>query len=211
MMDESLPAAPLAAIVLAGGRSMRMGRDKASIRVGGEPLLTRTTRVVAEVARPVVVVAAAEQVLEMGPLRVEVVRDEEPHGGPLVALVRGLDALGERASHVFVCGTDHPRLAASVIARLNDLAQGHDAAVATIGGRPQLLCAVFRTAIRDRAHALVGRGQRSMRALAEQLDVRAVTAEELLDDPLVTRDDPALDSFVDVDTPEDLRKLERPE
>lgn len=207
-MQESLSGAPLAAIVLAGGRSARMGRDKATLCVDGERLLSRTVRVVAEVASPVIVVAGADQE-SIADSRVEVERDERPHEGPLVALVRGLQALGDRADHAFVCGTDHPRLVASVVARLHELARGHDAAVALIDGEPQLLCAVFGRAVVGVASAQLARGKRSMRSLVGEISIQYVTTKELLDDPRVKRDDPRLLSFVDVDTPDDLRWLEQ--
>ena len=207
-MQESLSAAPLAAIVLAGGRSARMGRDKATLCVDGEPLLSRTVRVVAEVASPVIVVAGPDQTSIADP-RVGVVRDERPHEGPLVALVRGLQALGGRADQAFVCGTDHPRLVASVVVRLHELARGHDAAVALIDGEPQLLCAVFDRAVVGVASDQLARGKRSMRSLVGEISIRYVTTNELLDDPRVKRDDPRLLSFVDVDTPDDLRWLEQ--
>lgn len=188
-----------------------MGKDKASLIVGSESLLARTVRVLSGVASRIVVVLAPDQEVSLDFERVIVVRDERPHEGPLVALVLGLEAIGDQHGPVFVCGADHPCLSVSVIRRLAELARGRGAALAQVGGGRQLLCGVYGPQTLETARALVAAGERSMRVLAAQIDVRDVTAAELLSDPEVAAHDPALRTFLDVDTPEDLQRLERGE
>jgi molybdopterin-guanine dinucleotide biosynthesis protein A len=188
-----------------------MGRDKASLEVRGETLLARTVRVLSEVARPTIVVAAAEQALPSIDPRAEVLRDDAPDQGPLVAVARGLEAVGARSELAFVCGTDHPRLAAPVVRRLVELVEGHDGAVVRSGGEPSLLCAAFTTRTLPVARTLVARGERSMRSFARVLSIREVSAAELLADDAVRATDPDLLTFVDADTPEELERMEREE
>src|SRR5260221_13177609 len=70
---------PLAAIVLAGGLSSRMGADKALLRIGGERLIDRAVRIAGEVAQPVIVVASnAERLAVPGAV---VIGDETPGVG----------------------------------------------------------------------------------------------------------------------------------
>jgi len=182
-----------------------MGRDKATVSIGGETLIGRTVRVVAEVAAPVVVVAASAQALALEG-HVEVVRDEAPYEGPLAAFARGLAHVADRAPAVFLCGTDHPRLSAAVVRRLVELGRGRDAAIVVIEGRRQLLAAVYAAHVRGAADRLLAAGERSMKALAIEIDVREVAPAELLDDPWVREEDASLASFIDVDTPEDLER-----
>jgi molybdopterin-guanine dinucleotide biosynthesis protein A len=104
-----------AGIVLIGGRSTRMGEPKCALDFGGEPLLARVARAVAEAAGPVVVVAAPDQQLPPIATRYEVVRDEEEGRGPLAGLVAGLAAVGDRADAVFVASCDMPFLTAAVV------------------------------------------------------------------------------------------------
>jgi molybdopterin-guanine dinucleotide biosynthesis protein A len=182
-----------------------MGRDKAGLLIDGEPMIARTVRILSGVAAPLVVVAAAEQAFSL-PASVEIVRDDTPYEGPLAAFARGLAQVSERASSVFLCGTDHPRLSAAVVTRLIELARGRDAAVAVIDGRRQLLCAAYAVHVRPVAERLLASGERSMKALAAAIGTREVTPAELLDDAEVREEDAALASFVDVDTPKDLER-----
>ncbi len=185
-----------------------MGRDKASIPWGDVPhetLFARTIRVISRVAHPVLAVASKDQALPKVGLPFELLRDEQSHEGPLVAVARALEALADRAELAFVCGTDHPHLIAAVPARLFELAEGHDAAI-PVSGTDQLLCAVYAVRTAVIAKQLVARGERSMRAFAAALDVRRVTREELLSDGTIAAADPDLRSFEDVDTPEDLER-----
>ena len=87
------------AIVLAGGRSSRMGAPKASLEWHGSTLLRRVTGIVARSVAPgpVVVVAAAGQDLPALPDGIEVVADAREGRGPLQGLAARLATIGDRA------------------------------------------------------------------------------------------------------------------
>lgn len=127
----------LGGVVLAGGRSTRMGTPKATLDWHGIPLVSHVVRsVAAATGGPVVIVAAAGQELPAG---LAVVRDPEPGRGPLLGLAAGLAALPtERA---FVCATDQPH-AHRVLA---DLLAARAADVVAYAGQP--LGAVYRTSL----------------------------------------------------------------
>lgn len=115
----------LGGVILAGGRSSRMGTDKALIDWRGVPLVVHVYEAVkAATDGPVVVVGAPGQTLP-----VPTVEDPEPYGGPVVGLRVGLQAVGVRA---FVCGTDQP-FAHAVIP---DLLRARDAEVVAFSGEP---------------------------------------------------------------------------
>jgi molybdopterin-guanine dinucleotide biosynthesis protein A len=85
----------VAGILLAGGRSQRMGRDKASLPWHGSTLARRAAGLLARVAEPpVIAVCAPDQDLPPLPAWVEVVRDPEPGLGPLAGLAVGRAAAG---------------------------------------------------------------------------------------------------------------------
>src|SRR6266581_6089080 len=103
--------AEFAGIVLAGGRSSRMGTPKAALEWHGSTLLRRTAGVLARmVDGPVVVVRAPGQALPALPAQVEVVEDPREGLGPLQGLAAGLAAAADRAEIAFVCSTDMPFL-----------------------------------------------------------------------------------------------------
>src|SRR5688500_8482005 len=107
-----------AGIVLAGGRSSRMGRPKAWLDWHGTPLLRRVCGLVARgVSGPVVVVRAPGQELPPLPAGMRAVEDAREGRGPLQGLLAGLEAVeGEEVA--FVASTDvpflHPRFVAAV-------------------------------------------------------------------------------------------------
>ncbi len=190
------------AVVLAGGRSRRMGRDKALLLVSGETYLERTVRVLSTLAEPIVVVAAQDQPLP-ALVGAAVLRDELPFEGPLLGVVHGLKALDGRCSTAVVCATDHPYLKPSVLRRLAELLPGFDAAILQ-REQPELLCAVYSMATLAVAQRVTAGGERSLRALGAALRVRWVSVEELLADADVMAEDPMLRSFDDVDEPHEL-------
>jgi molybdopterin-guanine dinucleotide biosynthesis protein A len=92
------------AIVLCGGQSRRMARDKAWLPFGDETLLARVVRIVSQCVPlgNVVVVAGMEQELPAIPKELRVVRDMAPGRGPLPALLAGLLDLPAEVEAAFV-------------------------------------------------------------------------------------------------------------
>src|SRR3954453_4940984 len=100
----------VAGVVLAGGRSVRVGRPKAALEWHGSTLLRRVTGLVARaVDGPVIVVRAPGQDLP-ALAGVEVVEDPREGEGPLQGIAAGLRALDGRADIAFVAAVDLPLL-----------------------------------------------------------------------------------------------------
>ena len=148
--NQSTIVKSASAIILAGGRSARMGQPKATLRLGGMTLIERTiselTR--AELARAfddIVVVAAPEsEAIELPKLgAATIVHDENAYQGPVGALARGLRAA--RHELAFACSCDLPMLRAEVASwLLSLLGERDDAVIPQVGERLQPLHAVYR-------------------------------------------------------------------
>jgi molybdenum cofactor guanylyltransferase len=170
---------PLAAVVLAGGASRRMGRDKATLSYQGTTLVERVVAAVSARCSPVFVIAAPGQPLPaLG--SAEILRDEIRGVGPLLATGRGLRAAAEAGREwAFVCAVDMPFLSSDLI---DDLA----APAARLGvdvvlpwdGRDHYLAGVYRTALVGRIDGLVAAGERSMRALVNSVDTQRIVMPE---------------------------------
>lgn len=179
----------VAGVVLAGGRSLRMGRSKPALEWHGSTLLRRVTGLVARaVEGPVVVVRAPQQQLPELP-GVEVVADAHVGRGPLEGIAAGLGALHGRARIAYVSAADVPLLEPAfvlrVVAALHDEV---DAAVPVLAGAPQPLAAAYRVTLAPTAERLLAQGERRARALGEAcrtawLDVDDADSLHSVDDP----------------------------
>lgn len=200
----------LGAIILAGGRSARMGRPKEALPFGGAPLLARVTAALAPACDPIVVVARdARQ--ELPPLPAAVLRthDDAPGRGPLAGLAAGLRALAAHgfgpADAAFVVACDHPFVGAAFARFLADRLGGADAdaAMPDVGGRVEPLCAVYRLRCLPRIDALLAAGDAGPSALA------AVAAR--VPEAALRAVDPELRALCDVDTAADYDAARRRE
>ena len=161
-------------VVLAGGESRRMGRDKLRLIVDGKPLLTRVCLALASCCDERLVVggyapAGARHVPDLRPGR----------QGPLAGIEAGLLAAQHRA--VFVAAGDMPFLTGALAGYLLGLLSGDvPAVVPHYGGRLHPLCAAYEREVRSTASAALDRGTRSVRELLDTLrSVRYVREEEL--------------------------------
>lgn len=207
----------LGAVVLAGGRSSRFGRDKLAEPVDGRPLLHHAIDAVrsAQPGMDVVVVGAPGTAPALPP-GVRLVHDPRAFDGPLAGLATGLAALDPEVERAIVVGGDMPGLVPAVLRRLVaaldadagvDLALlGDDAAgadgtgsVATGALRARPLPAAVRCAPTvEAATGLLASGERRLRALAARLPTEVIPAATW------RALDPAGATLRDVDVPEDL-------
>ena len=188
-------------MVLAGGRSTRFGADKLAADLRGVPLLQHAVIRVADACGEVVVVLAPESPEPSFPpgLSVRFARDASEGEGPLAGLVAGLDAVPtERA---LVAAGDMPDLAPAVLREMLRMADDAEVDAVTLqdGDRARPLpCVVTVRVAEVHAHALLGSGERSLRALLDSLQVA------VLDEVTWQGLDPTRGSLRDVDTPDDL-------
>src|SRR5690349_9873327 len=136
---------PLAAVVLAGGASRRMGRDKATMPFDGSTMVELVVSALSARCSPVFVIAAPGQPLPE--LQAEVLRDEVRGVGPLLATGRGLRAAADAGRELaFVCAVDMPHMTTELIDELAEHSArlGVDV-VLPWDGRDHYLAGVYRT------------------------------------------------------------------
>ncbi len=201
--DGASGAAAASAVVLAGGASRRMGRDKRLLPWGvdadGKPrtLLQSVVDKLAAVADDVIVVANDEPDV----LGARVVPDAIPGSGSLGGILSGVEAA--RHDRVFVAAADMPFLSLALVRDLLGRLEGHDAVVPIVGGRPEPLHAVYGPTVATAARRQIARGQLKIALAFEGLDVVRVSEADL------RRLDPELRSFRNVNTPEDYKGARR--
>ena len=189
-------------VVLTGGGSRRMGRDKATLRVGGASLLDRT---LAGIPADVPVVVAGPPVAVNRP-HVRFVQEDPPGGGPVAGLDAALPLVTTPV--VVVLATDLPLVGTWPVVLAGALADDEGEAAPFDGvlaedasGRRQQLCAAYRVdALRDAIAAEGTAHGAAMRSVVARLHTSAVRAINVSG---TTEVDPTWD----IDTPEDVQRL----
>lgn len=144
-------APPICGVVLCGGRSQRMGTDKALLRFGGKTLLEHVIGRVRQGiggGRLVVVASPTQELPPLGALGdgVQVVRDEKAFAGPVAGLARAFSLLGEQESDswAFVTGCDAPELVPGLIRYLGaQRPKDADVVLPVVDGYEQPLMACY--------------------------------------------------------------------
>ncbi|HIG38675.1 MAG TPA: molybdenum cofactor guanylyltransferase [Candidatus Poseidoniales archaeon] len=115
------------ALLLAGGRSSRMGRDKALVEVEGETCIARVAMALAEAGREPIRIAVAEPedvarygVVIDSTIQVEWVLDAEPHSGPIEALIEAFEDPLIDEETVQLATVDVPWVNSALFAGLED-------------------------------------------------------------------------------------------
>ncbi len=193
------------AIILAGGKSSRMGSPKAALGWHGSTLLRRVTGIVARsVDGPVVVVSALGQALPALDGAVEVVADEREGRGPLQGLAAGLAAIGDRSEVAYVSSTDvpllHPAFVRRVVGALDDQV---DVVLPEVGGYRQPLSAAYRTGLLSTVEELIAADRMRPAFLFERSRVLHMGEADLLRNGALARLDPALTSVSNLNEPAD--------
>jgi molybdopterin-guanine dinucleotide biosynthesis protein A len=184
-----------AAIILAGGKSSRMGQPKALLTFGGEPLIAHLVRSLKRSFKSVVIVAASSQ--ELPDLPATLVRDELPFRGPVGGIYYGLRAAGEEFAFVTSC--DAPFLNLSLVRFLTTRISHWDVVVPYWQDRFQPLHAVYRTKVAPLLAEQLERNE--LRPVTLFTRVRTLRIQE----SDIRRFDPDGRSFVNMNTPEDYQ------
>jgi molybdenum cofactor guanylyltransferase len=166
-----------AAIVLAGGRSTRLGRDKASEPLLGVPMLQRVIDRLAGLTDEIVVVGRRDQDLSWARgEHLRIVEDLYPDAGPLGGIYTGLTAIEEPLAIAVAC--DMPLLQPALLAALIRLGHKHELVVPVNDGLPQPLCAVYRKACAGPIQTQISKGNLKLTGVVESLGAHYVEPEE---------------------------------
>jgi molybdopterin-guanine dinucleotide biosynthesis protein A len=192
-MDSGVNLVHAAGFVLAGGRSSRMGQEKALLTLGGEPLVKRGIRKLKEICAEVAIAGGTEELARFG----RVIPDKNPGRGPLGGIVSAL----EQSSfewNLFLA-VDAPFLPVSALKALLVMASGSPSVcvMARVEGLMQPLCAVY--------------SRRALGVLQEELAAGRwkVTSAIEAAGPVKVMDFEDARWFANLNTPEEFAEAER--
>jgi molybdopterin-guanine dinucleotide biosynthesis protein A len=156
----------LSAVLLAGGKSRRMGQDKATLLFAGEALWQRQMRTLRQLRGQKIFISARAAPKWLLP-EMEVVLDEAPSRGPLSGIVAALGRT--ETSHLFVLAVDMPFVTAAHAHALWRGARERSGVVPVIGGRAEPLAAVYPRDAEDEFAAALRNGELSLQPLVERM------------------------------------------
>ncbi|NDD30844.1 MAG: molybdenum cofactor guanylyltransferase [Proteobacteria bacterium] len=187
------------AVVLAGGQSRRLGRDKALLDIDGVACARRVLEAVRPLVGEICVVGGSNRFADWG---VAWLPDAVTDAGPLGGLITGLRALDADASFALAC--DLPLLSTPVLARLQQAFEAAPEAPAVVvrhAGRLEPLVAIYNRAALPALEAALSRGERALHRVLARLPVREVDAESLRDVDI------HLDGFLNLNTEDDAARI----
>lgn len=203
------------AIILAGGKSRRMGTDKAWLELNGEPLIVRVMGRVQQVADEILI--SANDPTRFAALAARVIPDAFLDAGPLAGIYAGLAAAKHDAALVVAC--DMPFLNVGLLEYMLSFAGDFDVALPNVPGEKRAahsagdkplrakdlnlhpLHAVYAKRCLGPMRAALERGERRMIGFHDAVRVRVITPEE------IARFDPHARSVWNVNTPQEWQEL----
>src|SRR5438445_2926128 len=184
------------AVVLAGGRSSRMGRPKSLLLFDGEPLILHIVRALKRMFAETVIVAAPKQ--ELPDLPAILVRDDVAYQGPVGGIYYGLKAAS--GNFCFVTSCDVPFLNLALISHLTSQILNHDVVVPHWENRFQPLHAAYRTSVLPLLKEQLDRGELRPVYLFDKVRTCKIVEEE------IRRFDPEGLNFLNMNTPNEYEE-----
>ena len=200
MVDDMTYPTNVTGVVLAGGRSRRLGRDKAVELVGGEPLISRVIGRMSEVANEIVVVVNGSERASQLPLpqNAMVVVDAYPDKGSLGGIFSGLKAGREDWAIVVAC--DMPFVNVALLRHILEQADECDAVVPILDGRPEPIHAAYSKACLPAIEKKILADDLKIAGFFDDVRVKYVAQDD------VDRLDPDHLSFFNINTEQDLER-----
>jgi molybdenum cofactor guanylyltransferase len=190
---------PVTGAILAGGKSRRMGRDKAFLPFGKGMLIERVIEVVQQVADDVILITnAPAQYQRFGlPMFADVI----PETGSLGGIYTGL--MHTKTAYSLCLACDMPFVKPAFLRFLCETAAEADVVIPRNTEDFQPLCAVYSRVCREAIRQRIEAGQLKITGFFEQVRVRVIEGE------LLARYDPHNVMFFNANTPEEYERAQR--
>jgi molybdopterin-guanine dinucleotide biosynthesis protein A len=199
-MDQQI----LTCAILAGGRSTRLGRDKAFERIEGGRLIDREVSVLSHLSRDIYIITTPEKktLFPVPEFKQKIFLDIYPGKGVLAAIYTGLKY--SATPYVLFVGCDMPFLSLDLLGFMVDQARSncYDAIVPRLGNMTEPLHAIYSTACLPVIYDLVKSDRLKMSDLFNCIKTRYICETE------IDRLDPQHLSFFNINTKDDLRRAE---
>jgi molybdopterin-guanine dinucleotide biosynthesis protein A len=192
----------MTSIILAGGKSSRLGRNKAFEAIGGKSLIQWVVDRLATLSTEIIIATAhGEQIPCSSSAEIETVADVYPGKGPLVGIYSGL--IASSTPQAIIVGCDMPFLSVGLLDYMSQISSAFDVVVPKTREKVEPLCAVYSSNCLASIHNLLERNELRLSELLNMVNVKYVEEAE------INRFDPEHLSFFNVNTQAALVKARR--
>lgn len=172
-------------IILCGGKSRRMGKDKGSLILDDKPMISHVMNTVKDIADEIIVVLRdQEQIEKYKPIledeSIKIVTDEIKDQGPLVGILTGLSQINSEYAQVLPC--DSPFISKEFVLKMFEIAESNEFdAVVPIwdDGHIEPLHSIYKKNVVTIIKDLIKNKKRNVRSLIDRLNVKYVDVGEL--------------------------------
>lgn len=189
------------AIILAGGKSRRLGKNKALETIGDISLIERTIERLKQLTGQILVVTSQEQPDLPAAVKAEILVDIYPEKGPLGGLYTGL--LASQSPYSLVVACDMPFLNQALLSYMMQCSANFEIVLPRLEGNVEPLHAIYSKDCLAHIECLLKLDMLSILHLFKQTKVRYIEADE------INRFDPEHLSFFNVNTADDLEKARK--
>jgi molybdopterin-guanine dinucleotide biosynthesis protein A len=192
----------MTSIILAGGKSSRLGQDKALQVIEGKSLIQWVIDRLASLSTEIIIATAHGEALPCSSaVRIKTVADIYPGKGPLGGIYSGLTA--SSSSRAIAVSCDTPFLSVSLLRYMTQICPAFDIVVPRIKNEVEPLCAVYSKNCLAPIQELLERDERQIRKLFSMVKVKYVEEDE------INSFDPEHLSFFNVNSQDELEKTRK--
>jgi molybdopterin-guanine dinucleotide biosynthesis protein A len=192
----------MTSIILAGGKSSRLGRSKALQVIEGKSLIQWVVDRLAILSTEIIIVTAhGEAIPCSSAVRIKTVADIYPGKGPLVGIYSGL--IASSSSRTIIVGCDTPFLSVSLLEYMTQICSTFDVVVPRIKNKLEPLCAVYSKNCLAPIQELLEQNEPRISELFRMVKVKYVEEDE------INNFDPEHLSFFNINSQDDLERARK--
>jgi len=185
----------IAAYILAGGKSSRMGRDKGLVSLNDKPMVSYTLDLCKEMGYAPVLVASQEEYAALG---YPVIKDLVPDKGPMGGLHTALEHIDQQTTYVLLFSCDMPFIPKEAIFKLVEAATGQSVIVSEFMKNINPLFALYHKDLKEQVKSNIEMGHLKMKDFIAESSHDKIDMEDLvLQSP---------ERFININTPTELEK-----
>jgi molybdopterin-guanine dinucleotide biosynthesis protein A len=192
----------MTSIILAGGKSSRLGQNKALQVIEGKSLIQWVVDCLAVFSTEIIIATARGEAIPCySAVEIKTVADIYPGKGPLVGIYSGL--IASSSSWAIVVGCDTPFLSVSLLEYMTQICSNFDVVVPRIKDKLEPICAVYSKHCLAPTHSLLEQNELRIDKLFGMVKVKYIEKDE------INRFDPEHLSFFNINTPADLDRARK--